>query len=115
MAREPNKARGEVALTLGKERLILAGNFQNTAAFQTATNVEGLPALLRLVAQMDAAALYHGVRTLAVDGDTGVLDGLPFHEHMAAVQTAVMACLTGSVEEADPDDQTEGEGSGATE
>lgn len=96
-----NPARGEVEVTIASETYVLAGTFGNLAAFQGALGVEGLPALLRMVANLDPRALLAGIRTLAISGDVKKLEREPFKDHMLAVQKAIIQAITGVMEAAE--------------
>lgn len=95
MGRPANPARGEVALTIDGENYVLAGTYGNMARLQGAVGVTGLRPLLTMLIQLDARALYEGVRCLAIEGDVKKLDTAVFHPTVAETQQAIVAAIQG--------------------
>lgn len=100
MIRVANPARGEVELKIGSENYVLAATFANLASLQGALQIEGLPTMLRMITQLDPRALYHGVKCLAISGNTKLIDTEPFYAHMLEVQQALIKAITGVMEPA---------------
>lgn len=103
-----NPARGETSVRIGNETYVLRATFNNMAAFQAALNVEGIPALLRLLQMLDPRALKSGIECLAVSGDTDVLGDVDFFAHMNAAQEAILQAITGGIEQAKPEGKADG-------
>lgn len=93
-----NPAKGDAVLKLDGKEYVLRADLDNMAAFQAAVGVEGVSALLRMVGQCDARALRDGVECLAVSGDVSELGKSNFMVHMADIQTALLAAITGGVD-----------------
>lgn len=108
---KPNPARGESSVTIDGHTYLLRASFNNMATFQAAINVEGLPALLRLLQMLDPRAVKAGIECLAVEGNVDALGEANFFAHMTAAQAAILDAISGGIEQ----DKSAGNAEGATE
>jgi hypothetical protein len=93
-----NPLRGQSSVKVEGEEYLLEASFNNMVAWQTACGVEGLPALMRLLSQVDPRCIMAGLESLAIKGDTSVARNAPFFKYMNPVQEALLAAIDGAIE-----------------
>lgn len=104
--------RGDVELKLDGETYTLRGTFKTMADYQAELDVVGLSPIVKMIGELDARALLYGVKCLAVVGDVSKVDDLPFNEHEAAVQVALLNAITGGLDTGAGDTEDEGDTEG---
>jgi len=98
-----NKATGEVTATLGGKTFRFHATLPRMAQYQAALKVEGIQALTRLITIGDATAIYEGLKSLCSSGNSREFDGLVLSKVLTEATAAIVAALTASLPEPEPD------------
>jgi hypothetical protein len=95
-----NQATGEVTATLAGETFRFHATLPRVAAFQSALgHGGGLTVLFMRVQEGDAAAIYHGLRTLCSSENTDRFDSLITSRVLGEAMAALLAALAAGLPE----------------
>ncbi|QFT31815.1 hypothetical protein FIV00_15085 [Labrenzia sp. THAF82] len=101
--RKPNKSRGEVAVTVAGEKLILCATMENLDQLEQVTGGLGLVELMRQIGGCHGSTLKAGLVSLSIEGDpekawNGQVGAAEFPKIQEAVQSAIVPDLGGNAE-----------------
>lgn len=107
--RKPNKARGEIALTVAGSELILCATMENLDALEQATGGKGISDLIADLTSFKVSTLKAALVSLTIEGDAAAAwSGMVGAGEMPAIQQAIMNALA-------PDEASEGNVASAAE
>lgn len=103
MMRKPNKTRGEVALKVGGQDLILCATMANLDALEQETGGLGLTDLIAALSSYRFSVLKASLVALTVEGDAeAAWSQMVGAGQMPEIQSAIMAALVPDMGKGDP-------------
>lgn len=112
---EINQATGEVTAQIGGQTFRFHATMPKMAQYQAALGVDGIQAMFRLIQEGDARAIYQGLKCLCSSRNAQAFDGMVLSKVLPDASAAIVAALTASLPEPEPDALGNANGGGEME
>lgn len=109
-----NQATGEITADIGGQTFKFHATLPRMAEYQAALGVDGMQEMFRLIQIGDARAIYRGLKCLCSSRNGAAIDALVLSKVVTEASSAIVAALTASLPEPDPDKLPNVNGAGET-